>query len=293
MLELFVDAYIDVLTGDEPVSVHTNTVMAYRNDLKQLCTYLGQQGIEEWEQVTGEHIERYLLVMRDTFAYRPTTIVRKLAAYKSFFRYLQQHEMLASDVMMHVEKPHIEKEPPQFLTTEQVQQLFAHVETGTPAGQRDMAMLHLLAATGMRTSEVVSLDCEDVSIETLSVTVGRGNTGHAGRKRVLPLSHTVVEVLTPYLEIARPELVHTTDEHALFVNHHGVRLTRQGFWLIMKGYARAANIENITPHMLRHSFAMLMLQEGKELRSVQELLGHAHISTTQIYNQFAHAGSST
>ena len=98
MLELFVDAYIDALTGDEPASVHINTVMAYRNDLKQLCAYLHQQGIEEWERVTGEHLEHYLLVMRDTFDYRPTTIVRKLAAYKSFFRYLQQREMLASDV---------------------------------------------------------------------------------------------------------------------------------------------------------------------------------------------------
>jgi len=295
MLQSFVDEFISMLAKHEPTGTHANTVMAYRNDLNQLCLYLQQQHIEEWEQVTHEHIADYLLVMHDTFSYRPTTIARKLAAYKSFFRFLRQIGMMVDDLLGDVETPRIEKEPPQFLTLEQIQHLFEQVDTTTLAGQRDMAMLHLLSATGMRASEIVSLDLKDVEIQEDGVVyVGRSheeNTGHVGRERTLPLTATVVEVLSLYVQMARPRLVRNVVEQALFLNHHGERLTRQGFWLIIKGYARAAHVETLTPHMLRHSFAMLMLQEGKELRSVQELLGHAHISTTQVYSQFAHAGA--
>ena len=300
MLQSFVDEYIVVLAHHEPTGTHANTVMAYRNDLHQLCLFLEQQGIVEWEQVTREHIADYLLVMRDTYSYRPTTIARKVAAYKSFFRYLRQKEIMSDDLIGHVETPRVEKEPPQFLTLEQIQHLFEQVDTTTLAGQRDMAMLHLLSATGMRASEIVSLNLNDVCLQEEGesvVYVGRvheenaEHVGHVGRERTLPLTATVVESLSHYIQNGRPRLARSRVEQALFLNHHGERLTRQGFWLIIKGYARAAHVEALTPHMLRHSFAMLMLQEGKELRSVQELLGHAHISTTQVYSQFAHAGA--
>ena len=297
MLQSLVDEYILVLANHEPTGTHANTVMAYRNDLNQLCLHLEQQHIVEWEQVTQEHIATYLLVMRDTYAYRPTTIARKLAAYKSFFRYLRQIGVMEQDLIGHVETPRVEKEPPQFLTLEQIQHLFEQVDTATLAGRRDIAMLHLLSATGMRASEIVSLNLNDIGMQEECesvVYVGRGhdaNTAHVGRERTLPLTITVVEALDCYIHLSRPRLARNLIEPALFLNHHGERLTRQGFWLIIKGYARAAQIESLTPHMLRHSFAMLMLQEGKELRCVQELLGHAHISTTQVYNQFAHAGA--
>ncbi|HCI78925.1 MAG TPA: tyrosine recombinase XerD [Ktedonobacter sp.] len=259
--------------------------------------FLEQRGIVQWEQVTRERIADHVCVMRDTYGYRPTTIARKLAAYKSFFRHLRQKGIMSEDVVGHVETPHVEKEPPQFLTLEQIQHLFEQVDTTTLAGLRDMAMLHLLSATGMRTSEIVSLNLNDICLqeegEESVVYVGRVHdeqAEHAGRERTLPLTATVVDALSHYIRDGRPRLARTPVEQSLFLNHHGERLTRQGFWLIIKGYARAAHVEALTPHMLRHSFAMLMLQEGKELRSVQELLGHAHISTTQVYNQFAHIG---
>jgi integrase/recombinase XerD len=154
-------------------------------------------------------------------------------------------------------------------------------------------MLQMLSATGMRVSELVSLNLDDFDAEHASV-VCPGRNGRSKRERVLPLSATAVEATKQYLESARLRLmVRHPEEQALFLNHHGERLTRQGFWLIIKGYARQAGITNITPHMLRHSFALLMLQGGMELRSVQELLGHAHISTTQVYSQLARTEVST
>ncbi len=156
----------------------------------------------------------------------------------------------------------------------------------TPGGLRDLAMLHMLYATGMRASELISLDLHDLDIEHATVLCP-GRNGQTRRERLLPLSLVAIETVKRYLEEARPRLSRHEKEQSLFLNHHGERLTRQGFWLIIKGYARLAGITTITPHMLRHSFAILMLDGGMELRSVQELLGHAHISTTQVYCQLA------
>jgi len=176
---------------------------------------------------------------------------------------------------------------PHVLTPEQIANLFRQVDVETPAGKRDFAMLHMLYATGMRVSELISLNLSDFDAERATI-VCPGRNGRSKRERVLPLYAAAVEATKRYLETARTGLIaRHPEEQALFLNHHGERLTRQGFWLIIKGYARQAGITEITPHMLRHSFAILMLQGGMELRSVQELLGHAHISTTQVYSQLA------
>ncbi|GCE20199.1 tyrosine-type recombinase/integrase [Dictyobacter kobayashii] len=148
-------------------------------------------------------------------------------------------------------------------------------------GMRDLAMLHLLYATGIRTSELVSLDVDDFCAQDAVIKCA----GARGNVRLLPLTSAAMNVLELYLARARPHCTRHANEQALFLNHHGDRLTRQGFWLIIKGYARRAGIEDLTPHKLRHSFAMLMLDSGMDLGSVQELLGHAHISTTQFYCQ--------
>jgi integrase/recombinase XerD len=189
--------------------------------------------------------------------------------------------------------PRVQKETPQVLSQEQVADLFRQVATDSPAGIRDLAMLHLLYATGMRVSELVALNLDHIDLAQATV-ICAGRNGKNKRQRVLPLSSTALEQLKNYLQSARQRLIqHHPGEQALFVNHHGERLTRQGFWLIIKGYARQANITGITPHMLRHSFAILMLQNGMELRSVQELLGHAHIATTQVYSQIARETAKT
>ncbi|MEO7019751.1 MAG: tyrosine-type recombinase/integrase [Ktedonobacteraceae bacterium] len=292
MLQDVVDEYLTVLSvvdtaqdGAPFQGTNQNTVMAYRNDLGQACTYLARQSIQNWPEVTREHLAAYLLEMRERQDYRPATIARKLAALKAFFRYLRATELVATDPLENFEAPRVAKPSPQTLTQEQMASLFKQIEVAQPAGQRDFAMLHLLYATGMRVSELVSLDLADFHIDPATV-VCPGRRGRSQRERTLPLPAATVEATLHYLDAVRPQLVSRhPEEQALFLNHHGERLTRQGFWLIIKGYARLAGITEITPHVLRHSFAVLMLREGMELRSVQELLGHAHLSTTQVYNR--------
>lgn len=295
MLQEAVEEFIASLSSheDERGRSNQNTTAAYRNDLGQLCTYLSQHDIENWPQVTREHIAGYLLEMREGQAYRPTTIARKIAALKSFFRYMRSVGYIALDPVEKLEAPRIQKELPGVLSAEQISSLFRQIEVETPAGLRDLAMLHMLYATGMRVTELVSLNMGDFDAQQATV-ICPGRNGRNKRERVLPLPPVAVEATQHYIEKARPRLMlHHPDELALFLNHHGERLTRQGYWLIIKGYARQADITNITPHMLRHSFAMLMLKGGMELRSVQERLGHAHISTTQVYSQLARAKRTT
>lgn len=294
MLQDVVDEYLTSLSvedmapdGTSEVVVNQNTVVAYRNDLAQASAYLARQGVRNWPEVTREHIAAYLLEMRENQAYRPTTIARKLAALKALFRYLRSSGLVASDPLESLEAPRIPKELPHTLSQEQVAGLFQQIDVSQPAGKRDFAMLHLLYATGMRVSELVSLGVTDFH-PALATVVCPGRRGRSKRERTLPLSEVAVEATRHYLDTVRPQMVvRHPEEQALFLNHHGERLTRQGFWLIIKSYARQAGITDITPHRLRHSFAVLMLREGMELRSVQELLGHAHISTTQVYSQVA------
>lgn len=289
MLQEGIDEYIVSLSMDEQGrgGSNPNTVVAYRNDLNQVCAYLQRLHIENWQQVTREDIAHYLLEMREAQAYRPATIARKLASLKTFFRYLRSTGVLAVDPIEDLGIPRVQKDLPQVLTQEQIASLFRQVAADTPVGIRDLAMLQILYATGMRVSELVSLDVGDVDVEVARV-VCRGRDGKNKRERVLPLPARALEATRRYLSEARLRLVQRhPGEQAFFVNHHGERLTRQGLWLIIKGYARQAGITEITPHMLRHSFAILMLQNGMEPRSVQELLGHAHIATTQVYSQIA------
>ena len=295
MLQEAIDEYIASLSLKEQDhdSANQNTIVAYRNDLNQVCTYLKQQQVDDWQTVTREHVEGYLQEMREGQAYRPTTIARKLAALKTFFRYLRSMGMITRDPIEKLDTPHIQREMPHILSQEQIASLFRQVEVETAMGKRDLAMLHMLYATGMRVSELVALNLDDFDAGQATV-VCPGRNGRNRRTRVLPLSAVALEATEQYLATARPLLVaHHPEEQALFLNHHGERLTRQGFWLIIKGYARQAGITEITPHMLRHSFAILMLQGGMELRSVQELLGHAHISTTQMYSQLARQSITT
>lgn len=287
MLQEGVDEYLASLSGKKQGESNPNTLVAYRNDLNQLCAYLSRFNVGQWRQVTREHINSYLLDMREVQVYRPTTIARKLASLKMFFRHLHSAGAIESDPVEDLDIPHFEKEPPQVLSQEQVASLFRQVAVDSPVGKRDLAMINLLYATGMRVSELVALNLADLDIEAATIVCARGS-GKNHHERVLPLARSALEAIEWYLRSARQQLIlHHLNEQALFVNHHGERLTRQGFWLIVKGYARQAGITAITPQMLRHSFATLMLQKGVELRSVQEMLGHAHLTTTQVYSQLA------
>src|SRR5579863_2139760 len=194
MLQEAVDEYIASLASKEGErgGSNQNTIAAYRNDLGQLCGYLTEQHIENWPQVTREHIAAYLLAMRENQAYRPTTIARKLAALKSFFRYVYSTGRIAFDPVEKLEAPHVQKELPNVLSVEQVSNLFAQVEVESPGGQRDLAMLQMLYATGMRVTELVSLNVSDFD-PTQSHVVCPGGKGHTKRERVLPLPPVAAE----------------------------------------------------------------------------------------------------
>lgn len=282
MLQDGVENYITTLSSR--VYNHSgskvNTVLAYRNDLKQLCCHLATLGVEQWSQVTHEQIVAFLTWMQEEQIYRPTTIARKLAAFKSFFHYLCQIGVIIDDPVENLKPPRVRKDLPRVLSVSEIDCVFQQVDQNTMWGKRDLAMLQLLYATGLRVSELVALDLRDVDLAHMTVQVNR-----YGRVRTLPIAPGALDSVCAYVQEVRPLLLRRESEQALFLNHHGERLTRQGFWLIIKSYARQAGIATITPHMLRHSFALTLLEEGAELRSVQERLGHAHISTTQVYNQ--------
>lgn len=284
MLQEAVNDFLASLAGGdvERSGGSLNTMMAYRNDLGQLYTYISSQNIYDWWHVSPEQLAVYIDEMRQGQGYRPATMARKLATMKAFFRYLRHKGLVGVDPTVDMILPPIEREQPQILSSEQIHMLFNCVDRDTPLGLRDLAMLHLLYATGIRTSELISLDvthfqAQDPLIHCVNVR------GHVKRNRVLPLTAVAADALERYLSNGRPLLQPAVGQQALFLNHRGERLTRQGFWLVIKGHAQRAEIQELSPHMLRHSFAMLMLDSGMDLSSVQELLGHAHISTTQLY----------
>lgn len=285
-MERAIQDYVHALAAHKKSS--ENTLGAYRSDLKQLASFVQERGVSSWEEVTPELVAGFIDELHRR-QYATTSVARKIAAVKSFFQYLVKHGVLAAAPTRGLGSPRVEKYMPSALAGDEVERLLAAVPTTTPAGQRDYAMLQCLYSTGMRVSELVSTDVPDLDL-------ARGHIrcyGRNSRERLLPLRPVAQHALAVYLNDGRRTLAHTSDEPSLFLNHHGQRLTRQGFWLIMKGYAKTAGISRITPHTLRHSFALEMLGRGAELRTVQELLGHANISTTQIYNHLHQARASS
>lgn len=237
--------------------------------------------IVEWGQVRKENILGYVTFLKDR-KYADSTIARKIAAVKSFFHFMSDKTLISSDPTAHLDSPRVNKYLPKAISVDDIKNLLDQpVRHNGPEAFRDLAMLGLLYSTGMRVTELVSLNLEDVDLENGRVRcVGKGS-----KARLIPIRADQRITLDTYLLNARGQLVGNSGETALFVNHRGHRLTRQGFWLILKAYAEEAGIADITPHTLRHSFAAHMLNEGENLRRVQELLGHASVSTTQIYTQ--------
>ena len=263
-----------------------NTISAYRSDLAQFEKSLARQNGEaapSWEAVTDEMLLKFVEELRER-RYKAATVARKVAAVKSFFSFMAAEGILTGDPTEDLRSPQVGKALPRTLTLEEVDELLEQpARKSTPVAQRDKAMLELAYATGMRVTELVSLDVAHVALESDPVTV-RG-IGKGDQERALPLYQRAVDELRQYIFHVRPKMVRNRNEAALFVNRRGGRLTRQGFWLILKNYARDAGLESITPHTLRHTYATHMLSGGMPLRNVQEALGHASISTTQIYTQ--------
>jgi integrase/recombinase XerD len=262
-----------------------NTVAAYRNDLQQLADFLGRRpGAKGWQSLDRAALQDFILELKNVNHYSETTVARKVAATRSFFAFLSAEGVIRENPTEGLTSPRVGKTLPKAISTNEVDELLEQpARRSTPEAKRDRAMLELLYATGMRVTELVSLDMVHVTLDPKSPYVRC--VGKGAKERTIPFHGNALDALVDYLDEGRPMLVHNRDEPALFVNRRGERLTRQGFWLILKGYAKAAHLDdkNITPHTLRHSFATHMLRGGMPLRNVQEMLGHANISTTQVY----------
>ncbi|TNJ67373.1 site-specific tyrosine recombinase XerD [Paenibacillus hemerocallicola] len=257
-----------------------NTLESYERDLIHYLGYIDKQGVRSLEETGKFHIVQYLQELKQ-LGRAPATLSRNIVSIRAFYQYLVRERLIVQDPSVHMETPKLEKRLPKVLTVEEVERLLDAQETTAAAGMRDKAMLELLYATGIRVSELISLNVGDVNIEMGFIHC----TGKGSKERIVPLGRIAAVWLSQYIESARLHLLRQEkSEEALFINHLGTRLTRQGFWKIMKRYAREAGIDKeITPHTLRHSFATHLLENGADLRSVQEMLGHADISTTQVY----------
>ncbi len=261
-----------------------NTIAAYKNDLAQFSEFASQNGRGPlpWGSIRGAGLVDFVASLRER-QYKDATVARKVAAVKSFFGFLTAEGLIDGDPTENLKSPQVGKSLPKALTVEEVDELLEQPSRrNTPEARRDKAMLELLYATGLRVTELVSLDLSDIALESDPVTVRC--VGKGERERILPLHQRPIDELRQYIFHVRPKLVRNRRESALFVNRRGERLTRQGFWLILKNYAREAKLDKaITPHTLRHTYATHMLSGGMPLRNVQDALGHASISTTQIY----------
>ncbi|MDF2565510.1 MAG: Tyrosine recombinase xerC [Massilibacillus sp.] len=278
-MEGYVDQFINYLAVDRGLA--KNTLESYGRDLRQFQTYLQNGKFEDIKDSSRTTIVDYLNSLK-TQGKAVSTISRNIAALKSFYQYLVKENYLEHDPAEKLETPKLEKKLPKILTIAEVEELLKQPNVRLSVGLRDKAMLELLYATGIRVSEIIALNISDVNLDMGYVKC----YGKGSKERIVPLGSIAVKSVHEYINKGRSKIVRTYEEPALFLNHHGNRLTRQGFWKIIKKYASQANIvKEITPHTLRHSFATHLLENGADLRSVQEMLGHADISTTQIYTQ--------
>lgn len=278
-------AFLDFLQQEHKYS--HNTIAAYKNDLTQFMKFLknGQfPSLATWADVTADVVDEYVAFMK-TKSYASSSVARKVAAVKSFFNYLHARNYIPDNPTASVDSPRVKKRLPNTLTSEDVKRLLtAPTKKISPKNLRDAALLTMLYTTGMRVTEVVSLHRKDIDLDN-NVLYCQGKDDQV---RELPFDESTLKTLMAYLEKGRPFLVKDQDETAIFLNHRGQQLTRQGLWLIIKAYAKEANLSTaVTPHTLRHSFAAHKLEEGSDLQEVQHLLGHANISTTQIYTQLS------
>ena len=272
-----------LLTEDTVTKRHTsrNTVLAYRNDVEQFAAYLHHHGFNSWD-VTPLDLVNYKRDLDARYA-KASTRARKLASVRALYRFLHQEQRIQRDPAKMLQLPTPIRRAPEVITVEQLERLVTaarvlpeSIGIERAKQQRDFAMLLLLSTAGLLASEVVALDVDDVSATEVHVR-------STNRERVVALESAIADVLTEYIHTSRPLIVGSPEECALFVNARGWRLTRQGFWLIVKHYAHKAGLDSVSPRLLRHSCAAQKLQEGAELTNVQQLLGHAHTSSTRAY----------
>ncbi|HHW32403.1 MAG TPA: site-specific tyrosine recombinase XerD [Clostridiaceae bacterium] len=279
-MEALIKEYMNFLEKDKQLS--HNTLQSYKRDIEQYLTYLQQINLNNISNTTKTTILTYLMYLQKK-GRATSTVSRNLASIRSFYQFIAKNKAIDHDPTSDLESPKVEKKLPQILSTQEVELLLEQPKCKDLKGYRDKAMLELLYATGIRVSELISLDLSDINLQGGYIRCNKG-----ARERTIPIGSIAAEALQEYIEKARVHLVKDSNNQALFVNVNGGRLTRQGFWKIIKLYKNQAKInKDITPHTLRHSFAAHLLENGADLRSIQEMLGHSDISSTQIYAQLA------
>jgi integrase/recombinase XerD len=285
-MEEDIKLFLNYLAGEKKYS--KNTLAAYNNDLSQLADYVRSEssimgpGSSE-PRLSARLLSGYLQSLRGR-KYKPSTVARKIAAAKSFLKFMVDRGRLRGDLAPSLASPHVSKPLPRLLSVSEVRRLLAEPiqQRHTSEAKRDKAMLELLYATGLRASELMALNTGDIDLKKSTVRC----SGQGSKVRVIPIDQPVTRLVKEYVDVVRPELLNDEKKVALFLNRRGERLTRQGFWQIIQGYADKVGLSGkVTPRSLRHSFAVHKLRSGTDLQSVQELLGHAHISTTKVYTQ--------
>ena len=281
-MEKTLDGFITYLHNVKKKS--ENTVLSYNRDLTKFIKYLRTNKITSLDKVEEKDLEKYIKELNDN-GFKSATVSRNIASLKAFFHYLNNEGVLSNDPTKSLKSPKIEKKIPEILTTDEVFALLEQPSGDSPKEIRDKAMLELLYATGIRVSELINLEASDVNLKTSSILCRDGS-----KSRTIPYGKKAKDALTRYLEDAREAIVDNKESTILFANCSGQKMSRQGFWKLIKHYAKKAGIESdITPHTLRHSFAAHLVENGADLRSVQEMLGHSDISTTQIYANMSHS----
>jgi len=276
-MEQLLDQFLHYLIVEKGLS--KNTIDAYSHGLSRFLNHLREKGVQEIREVGKFHIRGFLLVLRRKNL-NTKSIVRNLVAIRTFFRFLIQEGVLESNPVEELESPKVAKTLPEILTLKEIEQILEQPDLHTPLGTRDRAMLEMVYATGMRVSELTQLPIHQVNLEGGYVLL----YGKGSKERIVPLGSEAMKWVTVYLKTARGILSKGKENPSLFINRSGKGMSRQSFWKNLKDYARRAGLrKRTTPHLLRHSFASHLLERGADLRSVQMMLGHADISTTQIY----------
>lgn len=280
-MEKQIAAFISYLHNVKKTS--NNTEMSYKRDLEKLCHFMSAEGIRDVKDITAEKLNGYMKYLEDNH-FAIATVSRNVASIKAFYHYMLQEGIVTEDVSEKLKAPKIEKKIPEIMSPEEVVRLLEQPSGDSPKEIRDKAMLELLYATGIRVTELITLKVSDVNMQ-MSFLVCKD----ANKERVIPFGSAAKSALSRYLNGTREEMMEDKKSDVLFANCSGQPMSRQGFWKLIKYYAKKADIKaDITPHTLRHSFAAHLVENGADLRSVQEMLGHSDISTTQIYANLNH-----
>ena len=277
-MEALYEDYVVYLQREKHCS--PNTLSAYRRDMQKFFDYAEEFGIASFDRVTAADVSYKQYLLRRGLS--ASSVSRSLSALRGLYQYLISVGAMDHNPAREIPNDKVAKKGPQVLTNKEIELLLSQPSPNDLKGIRDKAMLELLYATGIKVSELVSLDVDDVNLSLSFIKCGNG-----GKERFIPVYPLALKALTNYLEFSRRLLVVHPDERALFVNVNGDRMTRQGFWKLLKQYAESAKIyKDITPHTLRHSFAAHLLENGADIHDIKEILGHADISSTQRYAQF-------